>query len=187
MNKIKINTHAFPYPMPMVIVGTIVDEKANFMAVGWVNRVNYKPPLIGVGLGNHHYTNIGIMEQKSFSINIPSIDLMEKTDYCGLVSGKNVDKSEIFETFFGTIKTAPMIKECALNMECKLIKTIEFATNQLFIGEIISAYTEEKYMTDNKPDIQKIKPFTLTMPDNNFWAIGENLGKAWSIGNRLKK
>ena len=69
MKKISINTHTFPYPMPMVIVGTIVDDKPNFMPVGWVSRVNFKPPLICMGMGSHHYTNKGIMESKN---NLPA-------------------------------------------------------------------------------------------------------------------
>ena len=48
-------------------------------------------------------------------------------------------------------------------------------------------FTEDKYMTDKQLDIKKINPFTLTMPDNNYWSIGENLGKAWNIGKSLKK
>lgn len=86
MGKIKIDSGAaFLYPMPMVLVGAVVEEKANFMAVGWVSRVNFKPPLFGIALGPHH-TNKGIDENSEFSINIPDISLIEKTDYCGLVS-----------------------------------------------------------------------------------------------------
>ncbi len=58
--------------------------------------------------------------------------------------------------------------------------------NTLYIGEPKEIFTEEKYMTGGVPDIKKINPFTLTMPDNNFWSVGENLGKAWSIGKNLK-
>jgi hypothetical protein len=57
----------------------------------------------------------------------------------------------------------------------------------LYIGEPKEVFTEEKYMTDSKLDIKKINPFTLSMPDNNYWAVGENLGQAWGIGKSLKK
>lgn len=59
MNKVKIGNNPFVYPMPMVLVGTVVDERANFMAVGWVSRVNFNPPMIAVALGKFHYTNTG--------------------------------------------------------------------------------------------------------------------------------
>ena len=79
MGKIKIdNGAAFLYPMPMVLVGTVVEGKANFMAVGWVSRVNFKPPLLSIALGPHH-TNKGIDENKEFSINIPDVSLIENS------------------------------------------------------------------------------------------------------------
>jgi flavin reductase (DIM6/NTAB) family NADH-FMN oxidoreductase RutF len=77
MEKIKIDTNAFVYPMPMVLVGSVVNGKANFMAVGWVSRVNFKPTMIGIALGPH-FTNKGIAEQKAFSVNIPGISVLSK-------------------------------------------------------------------------------------------------------------
>ena len=115
------------------------------------------------------------------------IEMIEETDYCGLVSGRKTEKSELFKVFYGELKTAPMIKDCPLNIECKLYDIYELPTNPMYIGEIVAAYTEEKYLTDGKPDIKKINPFVLTMPDNSFWAVGEYLGKAWGIGKKLMK
>ncbi len=80
-----------------------------------------------------------------------------------------------------------MIEECPLSMECKLVDVHELATNDLFIGEIINVYTEKEYLTDSIIDIKKINPLLLTMPDNQYWSVGENLGKAWNIGKKLKK
>lgn len=185
MGKIKIDNNAFVYPMPMTLVGTIVDSKVNFMAVGWVSRVNNKPPLIAVALGPH-YTNKGIEEQKSFSVNIPGINLIEKTDYCGLVSGGKKDKSGIFTVFYGDLKSAPLIKECPICLACKLYQTVKLPSNTLFIGEIVEALAEENDLTDGKPDIKKINPFTLTMPDNNYWEVGNHIGKAWHVGKNFK-
>jgi flavin reductase (DIM6/NTAB) family NADH-FMN oxidoreductase RutF len=71
-------------------------------------------------------------------------------------------------------------------MECMLRQVVELPSNNLYIAEIINAYTEDRYLTDSKPDIEKIQPFTLTMPDNNYWLVGEKVGKAWSIGKQLK-
>jgi len=96
MDKIKIDSGAaFLYPMPMVLVGSVVEGKANFMAAAWVARVNFKPPLLLIALGPHH-TNKGIEANKAFSINIPDVSLIEKTDYCWRVPGGKTDKSELF-------------------------------------------------------------------------------------------
>ena len=184
--KKRIGNNAFLYPMPVVLAGSIVNEKPNFMTVGWVSRVNYQPPMIAIALGPH-LTNQGILENKAFSINIPDISLMEKTDYCGLFSGKKVDKSQIFDVFYGSLPGAPLIGECPVSMACRLHETVKLPVNTLFIGEIVEAYCDEACMTDGKPDIKKIHPFTLTMPDNHYWSVGDDIGKAWSVGTKLKK
>ena len=187
MGKIKIDTGAaFLYPMPMVLVGTVVEGRANFMAVGWVSRVNFKPPLLAIALGPHH-TNKGIDENREFSINIPDVSLIEKTDYCGLVSGSKNDKSELFNVFFGELGKAPLIEECPVSISLSLFDAVKLPFNTLYIGEPKEVFSEEKYLSDSMLDIKKVNPFTLTMPDNNYWSVGDNLGKAWSIGKSLKK
>jgi flavin reductase (DIM6/NTAB) family NADH-FMN oxidoreductase RutF len=186
MKKVNIGTRIFPI-MPMSILGVKVDGKANFMALGWFSRVNANPPLIGVGVNKSHYSIAGIRENKTFSINIPTNKMMKETDYCGLASGKNTDKSEIFSVFYGKLLTAPMIDECPLCIECKLVENVEMPTNELFIGEIIETHIEPQYLTDDIPDMKKIDPLFLTMPDNNYWTLGEKIGKAWSAGKELKK
>jgi flavin reductase (DIM6/NTAB) family NADH-FMN oxidoreductase RutF len=79
-----------------------------------------------------------------------------------------------------------MIKECPLNLECGLMETMEFPTNYLFIGEILAAYSEEKYLTQGRLDIEKTKPLLLTMPDNSYWTVGDYKGAAWETGLALK-
>lgn len=184
MQKVRIDNNAFVYPMPMVLVGAVVEGRPNFMAVGWVSRVETRPPLIAVALGAHH-TNQGIAEHQAFSVNIPGIELIKAVDYCGLVSGKRVDKSALFEVFSGELEHAPMIQQCPLTMECRLVQSVPLPRHTLFIGEIVAAYCAENYLTDGKPDVKKIQPFTLTMPDNRYWTVGEYAGKAWGIGREF--
>lgn len=187
MKKIKIDNGAvFLYPMPMVLVGSVVGGKANFMAVGWVSRVNFKPPLFAIALGPHH-TNKGIDENREFSINIPDVSLIEKTDYCGLVSGSKTDKSGLFNVFFGELAKAPLIEECPISISFSLFHVVKLPFNTLYIGEPKEVFSEEKYMSDGMIDIKKVNPFTLTMPDNRYWSVGDNIGKAWNIGKNLKK
>lgn len=187
MKKVSIGTDTFVYPNPVTLLGTTVEGKANFMALGWISRVNAKPPMLGVGVYKAHYTPKGIHETKTFSVNFPSVDMVEAVDYCGLVSGKKVDKSNVFEIFYGELKTAPMITKCPLCLECKLVDTVELPANYFFIGEIVASYTEEKYLTDGKPDIKKMNVLLLTMPDNSYWSVGDYVGRAWNIGKKLKR
>ena len=187
MSKIKITNNAFIYPMPMVLAGALVEGRPNFLAVGWVARVNYQPPLIAIALGKPHYTNAGIHHNKAFSVNVPGITLLQKVDLCGIVSGSRFDKAGLFDVFHGDTAGAPMIKECPVCMACKLTQVVSLPSNELFIGEIVEAYADEAILTDDRPDITKIQPFTLTMPDNNYWKVGERAGGAWSSGESLLK
>jgi flavin reductase (DIM6/NTAB) family NADH-FMN oxidoreductase RutF len=184
MEKIQIGPNFF-IPMPVVLVGTQVSGKANFMTVGWCSRANANPPMIACGIGNHHYTAGGIAETKTFSVNIPSTGLLEKCDYCGLVSGKNSDKSGIFNVFYGSLKTAPMIRECPVTIECRLVQAVPLPTNTLFIGEIAGVYADGEVIKDGKPEFPEIDPLFLTMPDNRYWTLGKYAGDAWSAGKKL--
>ncbi len=186
MDKVNLGSTIPAYPMPVSLVGAHVDSKPNFLAVAWFSMVSYKPPRIAIALGKGHFTNPGIKENKTFSVCLPSEDMAEITDYCGIVSGKNTDKSEIFDLFYGELDSAPMIKDCPLNMECRLVETVESSLNEIFIGEIVGTYTEERYMTDGKSDFKKMKPLILSQPDTSYWRLGDPLGKAWSIGKKYK-
>lgn len=185
MTKTKISNNTSIFPMPVTVVGTIGEGRANFMAVGWVTRINMNPPMVAIGLNNGHFTTKSIRESKAFSICFPSKNLIEKADYCGIVSGKRVDKSKLFEVFTGDTG-APMAAECPLCLDCRLVQETQFPTNTMFIGEIVGAYADEACLSNGKPDIKKIDPLLLTMPDNLYWTVGEKAGDAWKAGKGLK-
>ena len=186
MNRISAGTNVFIYPMPVVLLGTNVKGRANFMAVGFVSRVNAAPPMLAVGIFNKHYTNEGMQENGTFSVCFPDAGLIEKADYCGIVSGRTVDKSKLFTVFYGETVTAPMIEECPLNLECRLVQTVELPTNNLYIGEIVASFADERCMTEGKLDIKKLNPLLLTMPDNRYWTVGQFVGDAREAGMKLK-
>ena len=182
--KIKLGAKNCLYPLPTTLVGANVDGKPNYITIAHVGIMD----LGSVSLGMHksHYTNIGIRENRTFSINIPSVKMAKETDYCGIVTGKKVDKTKLFETFYGTLVTAPMIKECPLNMECQLIKTVDFPNHDVFVGEVVETYVDETCLTDEIVDFSKIQPMLFVMNDRSYWKLGERFAKAWNIGNELK-
>lgn len=85
MEKTKFHNNVF-FPMPMTIVGSIINYKPNYMAVGWVSRINANPPMLVMGINNRHFTIKGILENNEFSVNIPSENILTETDYVGIVS-----------------------------------------------------------------------------------------------------
>lgn len=174
------------YPMPVIIVGANVQGKANFLTVVWFSMVNFRPPVIAIVLNKGHYTNKGIKEHKTFSINVPSTNLLEAADYCSMVSGFDHDKSKAFSIFHGELKNAPMISECPLTAECRVVQTLRYETHEVFFGEIANTYAESKIMTHGRPDIAKIKPIIYSMYNNYYWEMGKNLGRAMHIGKAFK-
>lgn len=182
MKKYELDVRSFLYPMPATLVGANIEGKPNYLVIAFCGIVNAHPPILSVSINQSHYTNIGIIENKTFSVNIPSADMVIKTDYCGLVSGGEVDKSAVFNSFYGKLETAPMIQECPLNLECRLIQTMEFDVDTAYIGEIVSVYTEERYLTDGRLDIKKIDPIVFATHERAYYRIGDYIGQAWNIG-----
>jgi len=170
--------------LPTTLVGMHVDGKPNYIAIAHVGVMALHH--VSVSMNKRHYSNAGIVENECFSVNIPSVDLLRETDYCGLVSGADVDKSALFTTFYGELVAAPMIAECAVNMECRLVRTLDFETHDVFVGHVVQAYCEERYLTDGKLDLAKVQPLLFSMPDRSYWSIGERAGKAWDAGKELK-
>jgi len=187
MEKIAIDMNHFCLPWVQTILGTHLNDKPNFMALDWVTRVNYKPVMMGAGVNKGNASHDAIMDTGEFSINIPTVDMVGVTDYVGIVSGKKTDKSSLFRVFYGELKKAPLIEECPLRIEFRLVQTVDLPTNSFFIGEMINAYSEERFLTDGKPDVEKIRPFILTMPDNRFWALGNVVGHAWKDGAAFRE
>ena len=132
------------YPLPAVLVGADVDGKPSYLTIAHVGLASTKA--ITLSINKVHYINRWIIENKTFSVNLPSESMVVETDYCGLVSGKDTDKGALFTNFYGKLKTAPMIEQCPLNMECKLVNTVDMGTHDLFIGEVMETYCEEKIL-----------------------------------------
>jgi flavin reductase (DIM6/NTAB) family NADH-FMN oxidoreductase RutF len=187
MSKKEIKRNCHLYPMPVVIVGAKKDGRANFMTAAFCGMMNIRPPVVVLGLAMNHFTTAGIRENGTFSVNLPSTSMIKVTDYCGTVSGYSVDKSDLFTVFYGKLGTAPMIEECPLTMECRLMQTIEFSPDGAFFGEIIAAYCDDEYMAGRMPDIARLDPLLYSMTDNGYWNIGKRLGTAWNIGKDYRK
>ena len=109
MSKVELGTQTFVLPMAQTILGCHLHDKPNFMALGWLSRVNAKPAMLGVGVNKGNQTHNAIAASGEFSVNFPSVDMVAVTDYTGLVSGKRMDKSGLFDLFYGELQAAPMI------------------------------------------------------------------------------
>jgi flavin reductase (DIM6/NTAB) family NADH-FMN oxidoreductase RutF len=170
---------------PAVIAGALVNGKANYLALGNYGGICPRPATVYISVNKAHYTNTGIKENGYFSVNIPSRDLVQKMDYVGLVSGKDTDKSGVFTAFYGSVNKAPMIQECPVNLLCKLLKTVDMPTQEVFIGEVEETYVAKDCLTNEKPDIKKVNP--LLLGGGFYWLLGDKAGSAFSDGKVLIK
>ncbi len=185
MKKRTFGPQLFIYPMPVVIVGAIVNEKPNFNTIAYCGVAQSQPPMLAISMDKRRYTITGIKENRTFSVNIPSVEMLEPTDYIGTCSGRDVDKSGLFNLFYGKLKTAPMIEECPVNIECELADYMDFGgKNDLLIGRIVETYAENKYLTDEYPDIEKIRPIVFTRQDHKYWETGRFLTEAYKTGKK---
>lgn len=182
--KISIDMPALP--LPTVVVGTVVKGRPNFMPVGWISMANMNPPQLSIAVAKGRHTTEGILETGAFSVNLVTAEMVEKADYCGLHSGRNTDKSDVFDTFEGELEKAPLIVESPMSAECLVAKTLELPTHYLFVGEVKNAYADARFVRDGKADLTGMKPVLLTMPDNHYRALGDSVAEAWSAGKRLK-
>ena len=183
--KVELGPKNCLYPLPTILVGALVNGKPNYITIAHVGIA--EPAAVSLGMNKVHYTNQGIKTNKTFSLNLPSTAMVKETDYCGLISGKDKNKTDMFKTFYGQLKTAPMIEECSINMECELIQIVDFPNHDLFIGKVVATHCDESVLTNGVVDLGKVQPILFAMNDRSYWSIGKKIGKAWSIGKEFKK
>ena len=182
MEKIKLGPEPLILPMPALVVGANVNEKPNFMILSWCGIAGYKPPAITVAMNRARHTLKGIRENGTFSVNVPSCRMIKKADYCGIYSGRKRDKSQIFKIFYGELKTAPLIEECPINLECKALHYLDMRSHILIVGEIIEIYVSEGCLTDGKVDAEKIDPPIYIRTTMKYHRLGEVLASAFRVG-----
>ena len=189
MGKIVMGPQTLVYPMPALLVGANIDDKPNFMTVAWGGIANGEPPMISAAIRHTRHTLKGIRQNETFSVNIPSTDMVIEVDYCGITSGSKVNKVEAcqFEVFYGKLGNAPLIEQCPVNLECKVIHILDLGSHALVIGRIEETHVSESCLTDGEPDVSKIRPITyIDSPITRYQALGEVLAKAFSVGKELK-
>lgn len=185
--KTRIGPKAMLFPMPAVLVGARgIDGGVSFAAVAWAGVVNSTPPMLQVSIRKSRHTHELIGESGVFSVNVPSAGQARETDYCGIVSGRDVDKVERcgFTLFKGTLENAPLITECPVNIECEVVQVVELPSHDCIVGKVIETHLDESLVSEGKQDTAGIDPLVFMGP--HYARVSGNLGRAFSIGNELR-
>ena len=187
MTKVPLTPDRYIYPRPTLLVGANVNGKPNFLVISAIGVADARPPMMSFAIQHRQYTLKGILENMTFSVNTPSVDLVKETDFCGIYSGAKVDKVKAcgFQVFYGALKTAPMIEQCPLNLECRVAHVMDLGTHSFVIGEVMGSFADDGCLTDGKLDPKKIRPIIYSMEIQEYSALGEVIGKAFSIGRKL--
>jgi len=155
--KIEREPEAAAYPSPAALITAFSPSgKANIMTAAWIANICAIPPALVVGIRDIRFT-CGLIDQAMcFGVNIPNGAIVKETDFCGLVSGRKVDKfKETGLTMFeGKVVKVPLIEECPINIECKVINKVKVGSHYAFFGEILKVYYDKKMLDENgKPDL----------------------------------
>ena len=190
MDKVKLGAVPWVYPVPIVLAGATVDGRPNFCTLGDCGIMGIRPPLVYVSLNEAHLTTRGIVDTGVYSVNVPSADMMAVTDYCGMVSGREVDKSALFEVFYGELGTAPMIRACPINLECTVVHDFSIQHRHVFVGEVSQAYVDREYAVEREGRWQvahmaNLNPIVYAL-DNCYYRVGESIGQGYREGKRFE-
>ena len=181
MGKIKLKNQAVG-PFPAMIVGAMKDDKPTYTTVG-AGGCACLEPVLCVSLKDTHYITDGIAKSGYFSVNIPSTSLVKEMDFCGMVSGRDADKSSLFNAFFDDAGSAPMIDECPLTFLCKVCDTKSIRGFTMFFGEIVAAFMNEECIIGGKPDSIKLDP--IIMMGMNYCSLDSVIGQPFTEGKKL--
>ncbi|MFQ5999510.1 MAG: flavin reductase family protein [Candidatus Bathyarchaeia archaeon] len=163
VRKVKVglfSAYRLLYPRHVVLVScTDKAGKANVITLAWSMPVSISPPMIAISIAPKRYSHRLIEETKEFVVNVPTMDMVKETLFCGRRSGRTYDKFK--ETQLTPLPAkmvqTPIIKECVAHLECKLDQQITVGDHTLFIGSVLTAYADEGVF-DEKFDLKKVKP-----------------------------
>lgn len=177
------------YPLPAVMV-SVTDGKGqdDIITVAWTGTICTNPPMVYISVRPSRFSHHMLMETGEFVINLTTEKLTRATDYCGVRSGRDVDKFK--ETGLTREKAefvkAPMIKESPVSIECRVTEVKKLGSHDMFLAEVLAVHADEKYMDENNRfDLNRARPMVYS--HGEYLGIGKKLGTfGYSVKKRIK-
>ncbi|MCR5691218.1 MAG: flavin reductase family protein [Eubacterium sp.] len=175
------------YPVPAVMVSCAdMEGKPNIITVAWVGTVCSDPAMVSISLRPNRYSYDLIKETGEFVINLTSQDLARATDWCGVKSGRDVDKFKTMGLTPGKaekLDLAPIIEESPVNIECKVKQILELGSHHMFVAEVMAVQVSERHMNETgKFELNELG--LVAYSHGEYFSLGEKLGK---FGYSVKK
>jgi flavin reductase (DIM6/NTAB) family NADH-FMN oxidoreductase RutF len=180
MPKVQVTPQRPVYPSPAALItSAAADGTPNVVTLGECFNVSiFRPVIMGIAIRTATYSHGFIRERGEFVINLPTAALVRKVDAVGMVSGRECDK---FETIGLTPLPArevapPLIAECPVNIECRVLSEQEVGDHQLFLGQVLVQHVDEdKLREDGRPDPERVD--MLIFAENTYFSAGPMLGR----------
>ncbi|SER72291.1 flavin reductase family protein [Lachnobacterium bovis] len=173
-------------PVPAVMVSVADKEgNANILTVAWAGTICTNPPMLSISVRPERYSYHMIKETNEFVVNLTTKDLVKETDFCGVKSGKDVDKFKELGLTKSKMEhvSAPGIAESPVNIECKVRKVEELGSHHMFIADVVGVVVDDKYFDEtNRFHINDTN--LIMYSHGEYFALGEKLGK---FGYSIKK
>lgn len=177
MKKVAWKGGALLAPMPPVMVSCGSFEKSNIITVAWTGILNTHPPLTYISVRPSRHSYEMIKESGEFAINLTPADLVKKADFCGIYTGKKVDKFEKcgFNKQEGSVVSCPIIAECPLTLECKVKEIVPLGTHDMFISEIVAVDVAEELLDENgKLHLERAR--LAAFAHGEYFEVGKKIG-----------
>ena len=174
------------YPLPVVMVSVADrDSKFNIITIAWAGTVCTNPPMVSISVRPERYSYNILKETGEFVVNLTTRELAYATDFCGVKSGRDVDKiKELHLTPLpGQQINAPLISESPVNIECKVRRIMPLGSHDMFLADVVAVHADEKYMDEkHKFHLEKAEPIVYS--HGAYLCCGEQLG---TFGYSVKK
>ncbi len=186
MKKTRIGAVPYVAPIPIVLVGAVVDGRPNFATVGDCAVLGIRPALVAVSLSATHHTTRGVVAHQAFSINVPTESMVEIVDAFGMVSGRDVDKDKILPSEPGLLAGVPLALDCPINLECRVRTTVEVAHRRIFVADVIETHVAEEFVLALGEE-PRIAPLTAIRPivyalDGDYYGVGKKIATSYDVG-----
>jgi len=174
---IKRSPRLFPLPVALVTCQR-VGERANIITISWIGVACSDPPIIGIAVRKNRHSYDILKGSDEFVINIPDESLLWAADRCGSTSGRDVDKFELCRLTPEESQevSVPAIAECPVHLECRLVKSLELGSHELFLGEVVRVAAREDLIDERGDiDLERMKAIIYSTADHYYWSLGKRL------------
>ena len=175
----------YPLPAVMVSVGA-KDGRKNIITIAWTGTICTNPAMLYISVRPERYSYEMIKETGEFVVNLTTESLAKATDYCGVRSGRDVDKWKEMRLTQGSaneLSYAPIIEECPVNIECKVTEVKELGSHHMFMAEVVSVQVSEEYLNENGKFCLNDTGL-MAYSHGEYLSLGESLG---TFGYSVKK